>query len=211
MTHEQIEYRNYVLQGMASYGGDVAQALRRITMKYSEATKAIQGLSKKYSINNDDKCYFEIIYKSKSIAWVNKQEQFNFDLERANVIDLEFDRLPYIHKLWMILAELSMTPLDKRKNEHKWNVIIGNNDNYNGSIIVWEKSISNNGYVLNIDYPNDLSCYLAVFTDSEFSDLIKYIKTLPEGEWQAKVAEHGKTEVKSEDGEDYTGAGRQPD
>jgi len=27
MTHNQIEYRNYVLQGMASYGGDVAQAL----------------------------------------------------------------------------------------------------------------------------------------------------------------------------------------
>ena len=27
MTHEQIEYRNYVMQGMASYGGDVAQAL----------------------------------------------------------------------------------------------------------------------------------------------------------------------------------------
>lgn len=27
MTHEQIEYRNYVLIGMASYGGDVAQAL----------------------------------------------------------------------------------------------------------------------------------------------------------------------------------------
>jgi len=27
MTYEQIEYRKYVLQGMASYGGDVAQAL----------------------------------------------------------------------------------------------------------------------------------------------------------------------------------------
>jgi len=27
MTHEQIEYRKYVLQGMTSYGGDVAQAL----------------------------------------------------------------------------------------------------------------------------------------------------------------------------------------
>ena len=27
MTHEQIEYRNYVMQGMASYDGDVAQAL----------------------------------------------------------------------------------------------------------------------------------------------------------------------------------------
>ena len=29
MTHEQIEYRKYVLQGMASHGGDVSQALRR--------------------------------------------------------------------------------------------------------------------------------------------------------------------------------------
>lgn len=27
MTHEQIEYRKYVMQGMASYGGDVAQVL----------------------------------------------------------------------------------------------------------------------------------------------------------------------------------------
>ena len=27
MTHEQLEYRKYILQGMASYGGDVAQAL----------------------------------------------------------------------------------------------------------------------------------------------------------------------------------------
>ncbi|WP_047021363.1 hypothetical protein [Levilactobacillus brevis] len=27
MTHEQIEYRDYIMQGMASYGGDVAQAL----------------------------------------------------------------------------------------------------------------------------------------------------------------------------------------
>ncbi|MBS0948364.1 hypothetical protein JK167_11820 [Levilactobacillus brevis] len=27
MTHEQIEYHNYVLQGMAVYGGDMAQAL----------------------------------------------------------------------------------------------------------------------------------------------------------------------------------------
>lgn len=29
MTHEQIEYHNYVLQGMESHDGDVAQALRR--------------------------------------------------------------------------------------------------------------------------------------------------------------------------------------
>lgn len=27
MTREQLEYRKYIMQGMASYGGDVAQAL----------------------------------------------------------------------------------------------------------------------------------------------------------------------------------------
>ena len=36
----------------------------------------------------------------------------------------------------------------------------------------------------------------------KFSELIKYIKTLPDGEYQAKVTEHGKTEVKSKESED---------
>lgn len=161
-------------------------------MKYSEAIKLIKGLSKKYSIN-DGKPIFELIYKGKAIAWVDKLEHFNF--VRATSAS-KFSNMPYSHKLWMILAELAMTPLDKRKEEYKWNVIVGNDDNDNGSIVVWEKSISDNGYVLNIDYPNDLSFYTAAFTDKEFSDLIKHIKTLPDGEWQAKVAEHGKTEVK---------------
>lgn len=167
-------------------------------MKYSEATKLIKGLSKEYSIDNDDKRYFELIYESKPIIWVDKQEQFSFDLERDNILNFEFDKLPYSHKLWMILAKLAMTPLDKRKDDHRWNVIVGNDNRGNRSIVVWEKSISNNGYVLNIDGPYDLSFHTAVFTDEEFSDLIKYIKTLPDGEWQAKVAEHGKTEVKGE-------------
>ena len=166
-------------------------------MKYSEAIKAIQELSKEYSIDNNGKRSFELIYKNKSIAWVDRQEQFNFDLTRTNILASEFNELPYSHKLWMILSELAMTPISERE-EHKWNVIVGNNYNYNGSIVAWENSISNNGYVLIIDYPNDLSHYLAIFTDKQFSDLIKYIKTLPDGEWQAKVAEHGKTEVKGD-------------
>ena len=161
-------------------------------MKYSEATKLIKGLSRKYSINNDNPI-FELIYKSKPIAWVDKLEHFNFG--RATSTS-GFNKLPYSRKLWMILAELAMTPIDNRKDEHKWNVIVGNDDRGNRSIVVWEKSISNNGYVLNIDGPHDLSFYTAVFTDKEFSDLIKYIKTLPDGEYQAKIAEHGKTEAK---------------
>lgn len=162
-------------------------------MKYSEATKAIQGLSKKYSINNDDNCYFDIIYKSKSIAWVNKQEQF--DLERANIFASGFNELPYSHKLWMILAELAMTPISERE-EHKWNVIVGNDKSGASNVVCWEKSDSEFPYILCFSNQIYLSWDDAIFTDEAFSDLIKYIKTLPDGEWQARVAEHGKTEVK---------------
>lgn len=107
-----------------------------------------------------------------------------------------FDKLPYSHKLWMIIAELAMTPLNERE-EHKWNVIVGNDGSEGCSIVVWEKSIPDK-YILYLTDPDYLTDYEAIFTDSEFSDLIKYIKTLPDGEYQAKVAEHGKTEVKGD-------------
>ncbi|WP_367376044.1 hypothetical protein [Lentilactobacillus kefiri] len=163
-------------------------------MKYSEATKLIKGLSKKYSIYNNDKYYFEIIYKSKSIAWVDKQQQLSFG--HVNTLASEFDKLPYSYKLWMILAELAMTPLDKRKDEHKWNVIVGNDNSGVGNVVCWEKSDSEFPYILCFSNQIYLSCDDGTFTDEEFSDLIKHIKTLPNGEWQARVAEHGKTEVK---------------
>ncbi|MBU9788756.1 hypothetical protein KOM07_04180 [Lentilactobacillus sp. G22-6] len=170
-------------------------------MKYSEATKLIKGLSKKYSINND-KSAFGIIYKSMPVTWVDNQQQFIFRVVDAS----EFNELPYSHKLWMILAELAMTPLDKRKDEHKWNVIIGNDDSEVevgfGSIIAWKKDSLGHGYLLSLNDSDSLTNDEVVFTDEEFSALIKYIKKLPDGEWQAKVAEHGKTEVKSEEGDD---------
>ena len=165
-------------------------------MKYDEAIKLIQGLSKKYSIYNNDKPVFRIIYKSKSIAWVGKNQQFDFG--RINIGASEFNKLPYSHKLWMILSELAMTPLNKRK-EHQWNVIIANNpNNWGYSYTAWLKT--QNGYEIfdSFSKQNLVVFENARFTDSEFNDLIKYIKTLPDGEWQAKVAEHGKTEVKGE-------------
>lgn len=163
-------------------------------MKYSEAIKAIQGLSKKYSINND-KSVFELIYKSKPIAWVDKREQFNFG--RVNISASEFSKMPYSHKLWMILAELAMTPISERE-EHKWNVIVGNDNSGVGNVVCWEKSDSEFPYILCFSNQIYLSCDDGTFTDEEFSDLIKHIKTLPDGEWQAKVAGHGKTLVKGE-------------
>ena len=163
-------------------------------MKYDEATKLIQGLSKEYSVNNDDKSVFELSYKYKPISWVDKQEQFNFG--HMNTLVPEFNKLPYSHKLYMILAELAMTPLNERK-EHKWNVIVGNDDGSgHKSIVAWENTYY--GYGLYLEDPDGLTCDNAIFTDDEFSALIKHIKTLPDGEWQAKVAEHGKTLVKGE-------------
>ena len=162
-------------------------------MKYSEATKAIQGLSKKYLINNYED-FYSVVYNGLEVFKVYKAKQYFF----GNMIEYHyFDKLPYSHKLWMIIAELAMTPISERE-ENKWNVIVGNDDSEGYSIVVWGKSTSDNGYILYLTDPDYLTDYEAVFTDKEFSKLIKYIKTLPDGEWQAKVAEHGKTEVKGE-------------
>ena len=70
-------------------------------MKYSETIELIKGLSKEYSINNDE-LIFVLIYKSKPIAWVDKREQFNFG--SVNISASGFDKLPYSHKLRMFLA-----------------------------------------------------------------------------------------------------------
>ena len=164
-------------------------------MKYDKATELIKGLSKKYLINNDGKSVIEIIYKSKPIAWVNKQQQFSFGM--VNTLVFKFNELPYSHKLWMILAELAMTPLSERE-EHKWNVIVGNDSSGFNGTVCWKKSDSDLPYLLCLSDSIYLAWDVAIFTDEEFNDLIKYIKTLPDGEWQAKVAEHGKTEVKGE-------------
>ena len=161
-------------------------------MKYNEATKLIQELSKKYSTNNG-KSVFEFTYKSKPIAWVDKLEQFSFG--RFNISDFGFNELPYSHKLWMILAELAMTPISERE-EHKWRVIVGNDSSTFVSFVCWKKSDGEFPYILCFSDPTYFPCDDSIFTDEEFSDLIKHIKTLPDGEWQAKVAEHGKTEVK---------------
>lgn len=72
------------------------------------------------------------------------------------------------------------------------NVIVGN-DNTNFPYIVWAKDSNIKSYLLSSAYVDELRENSNLqFTDSEFKDLIKYIKTLPDGEFQAKVAEHGK-------------------
>lgn len=86
-------------------------------------------------------------------------------------------------------GDMAMTPLDKRV-EHKWNVIVGNDNSGFCNIVCWkksEKSDSDFPYLLCLSDSIYLSCDDSFFTDEEFSDLIKYIKTLPNGEWQTSV------------------------
>ena len=97
-------------------------------------------------------------------------------------------------KLLIAGINMAMTPLHKRV-EHKWNVIVGNDSSKSKSIVCWIKSDSDFPYLLCLSDLSSLAYDDSTFTDEEFSDLTKYIKALPDGDWQAKVAEHGKREV----------------
>ena len=87
-------------------------------MKYSEAVKQIEELSSKYRVYMTDE-NFTITYKNMIVAWViNKQRYLFYNNED------HFNKLPFSDKLYMILAELAITPLDKREEEKKYYVKI---------------------------------------------------------------------------------------
>lgn len=102
-------------------------------------------------------------------------------------------------KLLIASVDMAMTPLHKRV-EHKWNVIVGNDGDASFPFTTWAKHVDKfgnfNRYQLKIGGMQELKYAAYTFTDPEYKELIKYIKTLPDGEWQAKVAEHGKREAK---------------
>ena len=62
---------------------------------------------------------------------------------------------------------------------------------------VWYK-VDDQNFSYDVDTIDDDDLILPEykFTEKEYKKLIKYIKTLPDGEYQAKVAEHGKSKVK---------------
>ncbi|WP_187337941.1 hypothetical protein [Lactiplantibacillus plantarum] len=86
-------------------------------MKYSEAKKAIEALSSKYSVNMGKfSGYFNIKYKGLKIAYVRSRYNCKVCYEHY------FKNLPFSNKLYMILSELAMTPLDERIDEKKYRV-----------------------------------------------------------------------------------------
>ena len=101
-------------------------------MKYSEAKKRIKALSSKYDVDME-KGYFNIIYNGfMEPVGVDKRKRYEFDIYSEE----KFLNLPFNNKLYMIMAELAMTPLDEREDEKKYlvkafgnylNINVGNN------------------------------------------------------------------------------------
>jgi len=88
-------------------------------MKYSEAEKAIESLSSKYSAYKDKYTnYFNVYYKNVEVAYVRTNERYSVTVW----FEKYFPKLPFSNKLYMILAEISMTPLDERVEEKKYYV-----------------------------------------------------------------------------------------
>ena len=85
-------------------------------MKYSEAEKQIKALSSKYNVNMADGDFI-VNYKFMLVAWVKNDKRYSL----YNDENL-FKKLPFSNKLYMILAELAITPLDERVEEKKYQV-----------------------------------------------------------------------------------------
>lgn len=84
-------------------------------MKYSEAKKAIEALSSKYDIDMS-RGYFDVGYNGNThVIYVSGSYKYGLYVSDVN----KFSGMPFSNKLYMILAELAMTPLDERVEEKK--------------------------------------------------------------------------------------------
>ena len=93
-------------------------------MKYSEAAKQIEELSSKYDIDMEDGD-FNVVYNRKEYAaYVSDDYEYGLHIENKRT----FSKLPFSRKLYMILAELAVTPLNERVEEKKHYVKIFNGE-----------------------------------------------------------------------------------
>jgi len=93
-------------------------------MLYTEAEKKIKALSSKYSINMEDGD-FDVLYNRKTYAaYVSNDYEYILYVENTRA----FSKLPFSRKLYMILAELAITPIDERVEDKKYYVKIFNGE-----------------------------------------------------------------------------------
>jgi len=85
-------------------------------MKYIEAEKQIKALSSKYNVNMADSDFI-VNYKNMLVAWVKNNKRYLLYNDEDH-----FKKIPFSNKLYMILSELAITPLDERVEVKKQHV-----------------------------------------------------------------------------------------
>ncbi|MCW3777917.1 hypothetical protein [Levilactobacillus namurensis] len=159
-------------------------------MKYNEFKKAVEGLSKHYEVKNRSGIFQDSVlieFKGKAVGTVHNG---TFDMQIMDGFSLS---IPYSKKLYMLMAEFSMTPVAERK-EHRWNVIIGRDVDDVEVMAAYRKSGFNGFDFQTSDCVqlDDLKDDNLQFTDEECDLLIKELKRLPDGDRLAKIAKLGK-------------------
>ena len=132
-------------------------------MKYSEAEKQIKALSSKYSIDMKDN-YFNVNYnfEDNEVAYVDPYHRYVFNIRNKGY----FSKLPFGNKLYMILAELAMTPLDKRVESKKYYIKIY--DSGMGYLNI-DKFTGN----MSINNVSEDNIYKTKFTDKDIGNLMQ--------------------------------------
>lgn len=102
---------------------------------------------------------------------------------------------PVLPQLAHAIIDYANTPVEERNDDKRWNVVIGQDIDGARFFSVWRKSPGGN-YIDTGTTLNGLKKDAYIFTDSEFDDLVNLLKSLPNGETYAKIAELGKREVK---------------
>lgn len=92
-------------------------------MKYSEAEKQIKALSSKYSTDMAGE-YFNVDYKGEEVAYVSTKKPYFTRMWFENCVK----NMPFSNKLYMILSELAVTPIDERVEEKKHYVKVFDNE-----------------------------------------------------------------------------------
>lgn len=179
-------------------------------MKYKEAQALLKEIDTGYSMYLENGIFF-IIHKGDVIASIDSKTSYSIKVSQGSIKN---------YKVWKILSDLASTPIEDRvyTGLSKYLIIINENPKAVYSLTLWTKvpSDSENQYEVNsitssvynmkyhVEYA-DKRYGLLLFTEDEYKDLISYIKTLPDGEYQAKLAEHGKTLLFKDDENTFKG------
>ena len=130
-------------------------------MKYSEAKQKIETLSSKYYAYKDKYTnFFNVNYKNAEVAYVRTDERYSFTFWSEK----HFQKLPFSNKLYMILSELAMTPLDERVEEKKYQVKVLNSKfgYFNISTVTGK---------VDLDDKSETDSIKTKFTDKEIEEL----------------------------------------